>query len=51
VRPWELHRGSREEVGRVGQWRELAEARAHGGGDNGGRWTAVLTRKRGGDYL
>jgi hypothetical protein len=26
VRPWELHQGSREEVGRVGQWRELAEA-------------------------
>jgi hypothetical protein len=34
---------SREEVGRVGRRRELAEARARGSG-NGGLRTAVLTR-------
>jgi hypothetical protein len=36
--------GSREEVGMVGRWRKLAEARAHGGGGNGGRQTAVFSR-------
>jgi hypothetical protein len=35
--------GSREEVGMVGRRRKLAEARAHGGGGNGGRWTAVCS--------
>jgi hypothetical protein len=36
--------GSREEIGMVGRRWKLAEARAHGGGDNGGRRTAVLSR-------
>jgi hypothetical protein len=35
--------GSREEVGMVVRRWKLAEARAHGGGSNGGRRTAVCS--------
>jgi hypothetical protein len=37
--------GSREEVGMVGRWRKLEEARAHSGGGNGRQQTAVFSHR------